>query len=59
MVATIDDIKEELSPKTIFWMPDDPQLFEKISHRVAYTYDYVLTSSEQCVPMYKDLGVKK
>jgi len=56
---TIFQIKEELSPKTIFWMPDDPQLFEQISHKVAYAYDYVLTSSEQCIPMYKDLGVKK
>lgn len=56
--STITKIKEMTGAKAIFWMPDDPQLFHEISRNVAFAYDYILTSSEQCIPMYKYMGVK-
>jgi spore maturation protein CgeB len=55
---TILKIKREVGAKAIFWMHDDPQLFDEISRNAAFAYDYVLTSSEQCIPMYRYMGIK-
>lgn len=44
--------------KTIIWCESDIAFFEKISQYVAKHYDYVFTSSVQCAPRYKKLGVK-
>jgi len=54
---TIEFIKSK-GIKTIIWCECDIQFFEKISQYVAPHYDYVFTSSIQCIPKYKKLGVK-
>lgn len=44
-------------PLIVFFNPDDPQAFEWLGRRLGALADVVLTSSQLCIPMYKDLGV--
>lgn len=44
--------------RTLYWMPDDPQKFDEISHKLAYPFDAVITSSRDCIPMYRAMGIK-
>ena len=55
---TIEWIKKEFSTPTILWFTDDPLFFNSVSKYIAPAFDYVFTSSEYCVPKYRELGVE-
>jgi len=42
----------------ITWQNDDPQLFQQLGRHVGPYYDYVLTSSEDCIHKYRILGTR-
>ncbi|MHA1252952.1 MAG: CgeB family protein [Candidatus Helarchaeota archaeon] len=54
----INFIKNEYKIYTILIFPDDPQLFDSISSKIAPAYDYVFTFSWTTIPRYKELGIK-
>lgn len=56
---TIKWISNELSAKTALWYPDDPRFFNSLIKYTAPSYDYVFTSSEKAVEMYKEIGCER
>lgn len=58
MPKTLDWIKHEVGAKTALWYPDDPRFFQSLVKHVAPNYDYVFTSSENAISMYKELGIE-
>lgn len=44
-------------PLIVFYNSDDPQLFSDLGRFMGEVSDVVLTSSEMCVPMYRDIGI--
>lgn len=56
---TIEWVRDKLGVPTILWCPDDPQLFNTVSRRIAPAYDYVFTNSTDAIYWYRDIGVKR
>lgn len=57
--STIKWLKQKQKTKNILWSPDDPQLFDRVSKYISKPYDFVFTSSLDCVDKYKSVGVKR
>lgn len=56
---TVDWIKREVGAKTALWYPDHPRFFHSLIKHITPNYDYVFTSSENAVSIYKGLGIEQ
>ncbi|MHA1232416.1 MAG: CgeB family protein [Candidatus Helarchaeota archaeon] len=54
----INFIRKEYNIFAILIFPDDPQLFDSVSSKIAPAYDYVFTFSWAVLPKYRELGIK-
>ena len=55
---TIEWLKEEMGAKTVLWYPDDPRYFKSLVKHIAPAYDHVFSVSDECLQMYRNLGLK-
>lgn len=57
--STIEWLRNELGVKTVLWYPDDPRFFDSFVKHVAPHYEYIFTSSEKAIKMYREIGVER